>query len=84
MATQSQMAENSTAAAAPPILDCFSCRLIGTGAFAGLGLYSIAMARHYAQNPGLSAGRGANMGIRLVGYGGSVLSALAQPGDFGS
>lgn len=76
MATQSQTSENTVAA--PPILDCFSCRLIGSGAFAGLGLYSIAMARHYAQNPRLSAGRGANMGIRLVGYGGAAGARIAN------
>ena len=49
-------------------LDCFSCRLLGTSAFALLGVYAIASARYYGANKAISAGPGAILGIRLVGY----------------
>lgn len=57
----------------PAILDCFACRLVGTAAFGGIGLYAVAMARYYGNNKHLSAGPGAILGIRLVGYGARAL-----------
>ena len=62
MASQQQEVSTNT-------LDCFSCRLLGTSAFALLGVYSIAAARYYGANKAISAGPGAIWGIRLVGYG---------------
>lgn len=60
---------SQTSASPPAIIDCFACRAIGTGAFAGLGLFSIYTARSYGSNKAISAGPGAIWGIRLAGYG---------------
>ncbi|KAK9898949.1 hypothetical protein P389DRAFT_193963 [Cystobasidium minutum MCA 4210] len=54
--------------AAPPA-DCLACRLIGTGAFALLGLYAIGSARYYALNKALAVSRAGTVGMRLTGYG---------------
>ena len=51
------------------VADCFACRAVGTGAFAGLGLFCIFTARSYGSNKAISAGPGAILGIRLAGYG---------------
>lgn len=54
----------------PPTLpeDCLACRLIGTGAFALVGLYAIGSARYYALNQALAVSRGARLGMRATGY----------------
>lgn len=56
-----------------PPEDCLACRLIGTGAFALLGLYAIGSARYYALDKAAGVSRGARLSMRLAGYGGSRL-----------
>jgi hypothetical protein len=53
----------------PAPADCLACRLIGTGAFALVGIYALANARYYSVNKALSAGPGAIIGMRMVGCG---------------